>query len=183
VPSAVIDVPSKSHVVSIERERLQLHVAAEEQHYFICSGGAYCWEPAPEELFSVTADGVETTNTRCTVTRVAKFDTCPWGRLSKRPSQRNPWGPGYNIKLQCKEKTGKAFNLVRDWVIEKGSLRLMPVPGYRCLLPHPTKPDLHGLGFTCASTCAVDERLRRALINTDCFGNRWLPQTTRSLFC
>jgi hypothetical protein len=49
-----------------------------------------------------------------------------------------------NIKLQCEEKNGgRTFNLVHDWVIEKGSLRLMPVPsGYRCLLPHPTKPDL-----------------------------------------
>jgi hypothetical protein len=115
---------------------------SEDQAYFVCDG-PYCPEATPEELFSVTADGVETTNTRCAVTRVAKFDTCPWGRLSKRPSQRNPWGPGYNIKLQCKEKNGRTFNLVRDWVIEKGTLRLMRVPGYRCLLPHPTKPDLH----------------------------------------
>jgi hypothetical protein len=109
-----------------------------------CKAGPYCPKAAPEELFYITADGVETTDTRCTVTRVAKFDTCPWGQLSKRPSQRNPWRPGYNIKLQCKEKNARAFDLVRDWVIEKGSLRLMPSPsGYRCLLPHPTKPDLH----------------------------------------
>jgi hypothetical protein len=115
-----------------------------EQEYF-CSGGADCGEPAPpEQLFSVTPDGVETLNTRCTVTRVVKFDTCPWGQRSKRPSQRNPWGPGYNIKLQCKEQNGKTFDVVHDWVIEKGSLRLMAIPsGYRCLLPHPTKPDLH----------------------------------------
>jgi hypothetical protein len=105
-------------------------------------GTPNCPERAPEELLSVTVDGVETTNTRCTVTHVAKFDACPWGRLSKRPSQRNPWGPGYNIKLQCKEKNGKTFNLARDWVIEKGDMRLMPAPGYRCILPHPTKPDL-----------------------------------------
>ena len=97
----------------------------------------------PEQLLRVTPDAVETTGTRCTVTRVAKFDTCPWGQLSKRPSQRNPWGPGYNIKLHCREKDGRSFNLVRDWVLEKGSLSLLPIPsGYRCLLPHPTQPDL-----------------------------------------
>ena len=103
-----------------------------------CKAGPYCPKAAPEELFYITADGVETTDTRCTVTRVAKFDTCPWGQLSKRPSQRNPWGPGYNIKLQCPGAT-----VAHDWVIEKGRLRVMRVPsGYRCLLPHPTKPDL-----------------------------------------
>src|SRR5436190_15473361 len=64
----------------------------------------------PEQLLRVTPDAVETTGTRCTVTRVAKFDTCPWGQLSKRPSQRNPWGPGYNIKLHCREKDGRTFN-------------------------------------------------------------------------
>jgi hypothetical protein len=97
----------------------------------------------PEQLLRVTPNAVETTGTRCTVTRVAKFDTCPWGQLSKRPSQRNPWGPGYNIKLHCREKDGRTFNLVRDWVLEKGSLSLLPIPsGYRCLLPHPTQPDL-----------------------------------------
>jgi hypothetical protein len=118
---------------------------SEDQSYSRnCKPSPYCSEAAPEELFYITPGGVETTNTRCMVTRVAKFDTCPWGQRSKRPSQRNPWGPGYNIKLQCKEKNGRAFNLVRDWVIEKGSLRLMPIPsGYRCLLPHPTKPDLY----------------------------------------
>jgi hypothetical protein len=110
---------------------------SEDQTYFICDGLS-CPEPAPEELFSVTAYGVETTNTRCAVTRVAKFDTCPWGRLSKRPSQRNPWGPGYNIKLQCKEKNGRTFNLVRDWVREKGTLRLNARS--RISLPIPT-PD------------------------------------------
>ena len=125
-----------------------LDLRSENQGYSRnCELGPYCPQAAPEELFYITPDGVETTNTRCTVTRVAKFDTCPWGQLSKRPSQRNPWGPGYNIKLQCEEKNGRTFNLVRDWVIEKGSLILMPIPtGYRCLLPHPTKPDLHRHG-------------------------------------
>jgi hypothetical protein len=28
-------------------------------------GTTYCTEPAPEELFYITPDGVETTNTRC----------------------------------------------------------------------------------------------------------------------
>jgi hypothetical protein len=50
---------------------------SKDQSYFICEEGPYCPAPKPEELFSVTADGVETINTRCTVTRVAKFDTCP----------------------------------------------------------------------------------------------------------
>jgi hypothetical protein len=84
---------------------------ASEAPDLYCGPGRSCHEPTPEELFSVTADGVETTNTQCTVTRVAKFDTCPWGRLSKRPSQRNPWGPGYNIKLQCKERNGVSGNV------------------------------------------------------------------------
>jgi Helix-hairpin-helix motif len=91
-----------------------------------------------------TPNGIEAANVRCAAGRVTKFDTCPWGQLSKRPSQRNPWGPGYNINLQCKEKNGKTpFSAVHDWVIEKVALLLMAVPsGYRCLLPHPTKPDL-----------------------------------------
>jgi hypothetical protein len=117
---------------------------SEDQGYSSnCEPGTPCPEAPAEQLLRVTPGGVETADTRCTVTRVAKFDTCPWGQLSKRPSQRNPWGPGYNIKLLCREKDGRTFNLVRDWVIEKGGLRLMPIPsGYRCLLPHPTKPDL-----------------------------------------
>jgi hypothetical protein len=108
-----------------------------------CEPGPYCPEPIPEELFHVTPDGIEAANVRCAATLVTKFDTCPWGQRSKRPSQRNPWGPGFYIKLQCKEKNGTTFSAVHDWVIEKGALRLMAVPsGYRCLLPHPTKPDL-----------------------------------------
>ena len=108
-----------------------------------CEPGPYCEKALTEELFQVTPDGIEAANVRCAATRVTKFDTCPWGQRSKRPSQRNPWGPGYNVTLQCKEKNGEAFRAVHDWVIEKGSLRLMAVPsGYRCLLPHPTKPDL-----------------------------------------
>jgi hypothetical protein len=108
-----------------------------------CEPGPYCDKALPDELFKVTADGIEAANVRCAATRVTKFDTCPWGPRSKRPSQRNPWGPGYNVTLQCKEKDGGTFRAVHDWVIEKGSLRLMALPsGYRCLLPHPTKPDL-----------------------------------------
>ncbi len=116
----------------------------DDQGYTYCEPGSDCQESTPEELFHVTPNGIEAANVRCAATRVTKFDTCPWGQLSKRPSQRNPWGPGYNISLQCKEKNGRTFSVVHDWVIEKGALRLMAVPsGYRCLLPHPTKPDLH----------------------------------------
>jgi hypothetical protein len=114
-----------------------------DQNYTSCEPGSDCQESIPEELFHVTPNGIEAANVRCAAARVTKFDTCPWGQLSKRPSQRNPWGPGYNISLQCKEKNGNTFSTVHDWVIEKGYLRLMAVPsGYRCLLPHPTKPDL-----------------------------------------
>jgi hypothetical protein len=108
-----------------------------------CEPGTDCPESIPEELFHVTPNGIEAANVQCAATRVTKFDTCPWGQLSKRPSQRNPWGPGYNISIKCKEKNGRSFSAMHDWVIEKGDLRLMAVPsGYRCLLPHPTKPDL-----------------------------------------
>lgn len=108
-----------------------------------CESDLDCKEAIPEELFLVAPNGIEAANVRCTAIRVTKFDACPWGQLSKRPSQRNPWGPGYNISLQCKENNGRTFSAVHDWVIEKEALRLMAVPsGYRCLLSHPTKPDL-----------------------------------------
>jgi hypothetical protein len=97
-------------------------------------------EPCRDDLFAImpTEVIVGKDEFRCRVIQVTQFDTCPWGQLSKRPSQRNPWGPGYNIKLQCPGAT-----VAHDWVIEKGRLRVMRVPsGYRCLLPHPTKPDL-----------------------------------------
>ena len=115
---------------------------SEDQTYFICTPGPNCPEALPQEIFRVTADGVETADTRCTAIRVTKFNACPWGRLSKRPSQFNPYGPIYNIKLQCKGKNGKAFSLVHDWVFERTNLRLMRAPGYRCIYPRPTKPDL-----------------------------------------
>jgi hypothetical protein len=108
-----------------------------------CESDSDCKKSAPEELFHVTPSGIEAASVQCAATRVTKFDTCPWGQQSKRPSQRNPWGPGYNVSLQCREKNGRTFSAVHDWIIEKGELRLMTVPsGYRCLLPHPTKPDL-----------------------------------------
>jgi hypothetical protein len=43
-----------------------------------------------------------------------------------RPSQINPWSPGYHIVLQC---TGKTIEL--DWAIEKGGIRAVP-RDYRC---------------------------------------------------
>jgi hypothetical protein len=115
----------------------------DQQWYTYCEPGSDCEGSLPEELLHITPNGIEAANVRCAATRVTKFDACPWGQLSKRPSQRNPWGPGFNISLQCKEKTGRAFSVVHDWVIEKGALRLMSIPSrYRCLLPHPTKPNL-----------------------------------------
>jgi hypothetical protein len=57
VPSAVIDVPSKSHVVSIERERLELDVAAAERRVDReCVSGLTRIKP---EIVAVQLDEVE----------------------------------------------------------------------------------------------------------------------------
>jgi hypothetical protein len=110
--------------------------------FVLCDTGREPPSNEPRPPIYITPDGVETTNTRCTVTRVTEHNACPYGRLSKRPSQFNPSGPIYNVKLQCKEKNGKAFSFVRDWFERKGYLEIVPAPSQRCIYPHPTKPDL-----------------------------------------
>jgi hypothetical protein len=83
----------------------------------------------------VTPDEVISSDFRCAVIRVTKFDTCPWGPPTRRVNRVNPWGPGYFITLACKRRgsEGPTITVVRDWVIEKGALRLMRAPsGYRC---------------------------------------------------
>ena len=80
----------------------------------------------------------------CEVRKVTQFDMCPWGMIFKnreraralRSFQINPWGPGYNIVLQCTHPalifldpsfvTGDlpSFTIKTDWSIQKGVLHV-----------------------------------------------------------
>jgi hypothetical protein len=110
------------------------------------SEGADCQPRAPGgdnySSVEITAAGVKSPDlsVSCVVRQVTKFDVYPWGMIFRnrerarvlRPSQINPWSPGYHIVLQCTSGSKRSETIGADWVIEKGSIRVGTPRDYRC---------------------------------------------------
>src|SRR5262249_20729480 len=93
-------------------------------------------EGSPLVEIEVTSTQVNSRGARvsCEVRKVTQFDMCPWGMIFKnreraralRSFQINPWGPGYNIVLECTRGpptvTGDlpSVTINTDWFIQKG---------------------------------------------------------------
>ena len=85
----------------------------------------------------ITATKVNFPAASCVVSKVTKFNVCPWGMIFRnreraralRSFQINPWSPGYHIVLRCMGKLSETISI--NWVMEKDYIRDVP-RDYRC---------------------------------------------------
>jgi len=85
----------------------------------------------------ITATKVNFPAASCVVSKVTKFNVCPWGMIFRnreraralRSFQINPWSPGYHIVLRCMGKLSETISI--NWVMEKDYIRDVPRE-YRC---------------------------------------------------